>query len=86
MKQMDCSRRSGKQHTGHRPLRAKKKNPTQTFSLSHSVRPVIVVSHKWVEGPKLHPSYTQLLGGVAFEATDVSPNKGHPEQAELQHR
>lgn len=56
------------------------------MSLSHSVRLVIVVSHKWVEGPELHPSYTQLLCGVASKATDVRPHKWHPEQTELQHR
>lgn len=59
---------------------------TQTVSLSHSIRLVIVVPHKWVEGTKLHPSYTQLLSGVASKATDVCPHQGHTEQAELQHR
>lgn len=57
-----------------------------TQIVSHSVWPVIVVPHKWVEGTKLHPSYTQLLCGVAFKATDVCPHQWHPEQAELQHR
>lgn len=56
------------------------------MSGSHSVQPVIVVSHKRVEGPQLHPSDAQLLGGVATEAADVRPRQRHPEQAELQHR
>lgn len=68
---MDCSKRNGR---------------NQTVSLSHSVRLVIVVSHKRVEGPELHPSNTQFLGGVPPKATDVRPHKGHAEQAELQHR
>lgn len=72
---MDCSRRSGKKHKELTPL-----------SLSHSILLVIMISHKWVEGTELHPSYTQLLGGVASKATDVRPHKRHPEQTELQHR
>lgn len=56
------------------------------MSRSHSVQPVIVVSHKRVEGPQLHPSDAQLLGGVATKAADVRPRQWHPEQAELQHR
>lgn len=80
---MDCSRRSGKTIHGRVDhLRPKKIKNT----VSHSIRLVIVVSHKWVEGPELHPSHTQLLGGVASKATDVRPHKGHPEQAELQYR
>ena len=56
------------------------------MSVPHSIGSVIVVSHKWVEGAKLHPSHTQLLRGVASEATDVCSHQRHPEQAELQHR
>lgn len=56
------------------------------MSRSHSVQPVIVVSHKRVEGPQLHPSDAQLLGGAATKAADVRPSQWHPEQAELQHR
>lgn len=55
------------------------------MSGSHSVRPVIVVSHKRVEGPQLHPPDAQLLGGVATKAADVRPRQWHPEQAKLQH-
>lgn len=55
-------------------------------SRSHSVRSVVVVSHERVEGPQLHPSDAQLLGGVATKAADVCPREWHPEQAELQHR
>lgn len=52
---------------------------------SHSIRPVIVVPHKWVKGSKLHPSHTQLFSRVASKATDVCPDQRHTEQAELQH-
>lgn len=55
------------------------------MSLSHSIGFVVVVPHERVEGPELHPSYTQLLSGVASKATDVRPHQRHPEQAELQH-
>lgn len=55
------------------------------MSLSHSIGSVVVVPHKRVEGPKLHPPYTQLLSGVASEATDVGPHQRDPEQAELEH-
>lgn len=58
----------------------------QTVCVSHSIFIVIVVPHERVEGPKLHPAYTQLLSGVASKATDVCPHQGHTEQAELQHR
>ena len=54
--------------------------------VSHSIWPVVVVPHERVEGPKLHPSNTQLLSGVAFKSTDVRPHQRHPEKAELQHR
>lgn len=58
---------------------------TTAVSGSHSIQPVIVVSHKGVEGPQLHPSDTQLLRGVAAKAADVRPRQWHPEQAKLQH-
>lgn len=45
---------------------------------------VIVVPHEGVEGPQLGPAHTQLLRGVAQEATDVRPDQGHPQQVELQ--
>lgn len=80
---MDCSRQSGKNIQG-RPLSLKKEK--KTVSLPYSVRLIVVVSHKWIEGPELHPSDAQLLCGVAFKATDVCPNKGDAKQAELQHR
>lgn len=56
-----------------------------TRIVSHSIWLVIVVPHKGIEGTKLHPTYTQLLSGVAFKATDVCPHQWHPKQAELQH-
>jgi hypothetical protein len=45
---------------------------------------VIVVPHEGVECPQLGPAHTQLLRGVAQEATDVRPNQGHPQQVKLQ--
>lgn len=45
-----------------------------------------MIPHERVEGAQLHPSYTQLLGGVPSEAADVSPDERHPGQTELQHR
>lgn len=44
-----------------------------------------MIPHKRVEGAQLHPSYAQLLSGVASEAADVSAGERHPAQAELQH-
>lgn len=86
-------RPDSRKSTGHIPTssiniytfadRCKKPN-TQTGS--HSIGLVIVVPHKWVEGPKLHPSDTQLLGGVASKATDVGTHQRYPEHAEPQHR
>lgn len=53
--------------------------------MSHSIGPVVVIPHERVEGAQLHPSYAQLLSGVASEAADVSAGERHPGQAELQH-
>lgn len=68
---------------GYNKISTPEKQLKQRFS--HSVRPVVVVSHERVEGPQLHPSDTQLLSGVATKAADVRPRQRHPEQAELQH-
>lgn len=54
--------------------------------VSHSIGLVVVVSHERVKGSELHPSHTQLLGGVASKATDVCSHQRHPKKAELQHR
>lgn len=54
--------------------------------MSHSIGLVIMVPHKWVEGPKLHPPNAQLLSGVASKAAYVRSHQRDPEQAELQHR
>lgn len=67
------------------PLHRQLSPKNTKYKQSYSIWPVIVVSHKRVEGTQLHPSYAQFLSGVASKATDVCPYKGHPEQTKLKH-
>ena len=46
---------------------------------------VVVVCYERVEGDGLHPSHTQLLGGVACKAIDIRLHEWHPEQTKQQH-
>ena len=72
-------------------INVKKKSDFSSFKNNNNKNPAylephcIMVPHKRIKCPKLHPANTQFLVGVPEKSTNVSSNKGYTDELKVQY-